>query len=84
MKKKSQLITIDYPIDLTLRTKKKLPKFKYGCPVRTKILHVFLWNKIKNKKYKQKINECHAISEYLVESVVKNKQGDEIFWIVGS
>lgn len=82
-KENSLVIKIDYPIDAVLRTKKTLPKFKYNCPVRREILHIFLWNQCKNKKMKKQIQSLHRISDYIVESVVK-KQGVEIAWIVGS
>lgn len=81
--RKSLHIEIDYPINAVLRTKKKLPKFKYGCPVRTEILHIYLWNQCKNKLRKKKIQKNHMIGDYIVESVVK-KQGVEVAWIIGS
>ncbi len=69
---------MDYPATFTFNVEEPLPHFKYGCPVRTKIL----WSELK----KQNINsEFHYYEDYIVEIVrVSEYMHDHEFWFIGS
>jgi hypothetical protein len=80
-----QYIEIDYPTSDVLTTSQKLKPFKYGCEQRTKILRNFLRRRARKYPHARKqIYSCHAVTDYIVEKVIKDKKGNEICWIVGS
>lgn len=67
-------VYIDYPLHINFETRAKLPRFKYGCPVRTKLLHKALEGCLYSAPHEDK--------NFIVEKVEK-REGREI-WHVGS
>lgn len=72
-------ITIcEYPQTFTFKTKKKLPPFKYGCEVRTKLAHDAM------KRYKVS-SPSHSYCEYVVEEVcTAHFLPNQEYWYLGS
>ena len=73
-----KIIVLDFPATFTFKVKQPLPDFKYGCPVRTKIL----WSELK----KQNINsEFHDYDGYTIHVArVSEYMPDHEFWFIGN
>ena len=71
------IIIKDYPCyRLIFETLVKLPKFDYGCPTRTKILH--------DELIKQNVDlTFHHVNDYIVECVDPIDSDTEL-WLIGS
>ena len=70
-----QVIVVEYPDTFSFKTDVEFPKFKYGCKIRTILLHLEL---LKNKIH----SPCHYYDDYIVESIeIKN---DIEYWYIGS
>lgn len=64
----------DYPCTFSFNIDNCLPKFKYGCKIRTKLVRMLL-------KY-QYYAVHHTPDDFIVEDVIKIKDGE--IWILGS
>ena len=68
-------IYTDYPIQIHFNARTELPRFKYGCEVRTKIL-------------RRQLRKCllidipHKVSDFTIERITKIKDGE--IWHIGS
>lgn len=73
--KPMKITIIDYPTTFSFNIEKKLPKFHYGCSVRSQILHEQL-------VYNQIETLCHDPLDYIVEEIIPIKGGE--IWELGS
>ena len=72
--KGKKIIVEHYPESMMFYVKNKLPKFKFNCPVRNKILHY--------QMNKEKVTANHDYSDYGVDNVEIIKDGE--VWHIGS
>jgi hypothetical protein len=72
---KKLIIVTDYPSTFSFHTKEKLPRFKFDCPVRTRI--------IQEELVKQKIETpYHEPNHYMVEEITRFEGGE--IWGLGT
>jgi hypothetical protein len=70
-----KIIIRDYPSTFSFDTEEKLPKFQFGCHVRTKI--------VQQEIIQQQIETpCHDPFDYCVEVIIPFKGGE--IWELGS
>ena len=70
-----KIIVTDYPATFSFETEEKLPKFKFDCPVRTKI--------VQQQIIEQKIESpYHEPEHYMVENIIPFEGGE--IWELGS
>lgn len=74
VKLKMKIVIKDYPCDCEFKTNVTLPKFEYGCKVRTELVQKHL----KTVKY----SAPHAPEDFRVEKVEVIPDGEE--WHLGS
>ena len=72
---KKLIIVTDYPSTFSFHTEEKLPKFKFDCPIRTKI--------VQQQIIEQKIETpYHEANHYNVEEVILFEGGE--IWELGT
>ena len=69
------IIVANYPDTFSFYTEEELPRFKFDCPIRTKLLR---------KQLEEQKIECpyHRYEDYNVEIMERFKSGE--VWFVGS